>query len=84
MAHVAGHTFDSFGRCACGRTWLNCLDQRARWAVGEKDIAHVGALNAAEVDQLITHAVKEEERIWAAVTGRYWELEEEVAAGGEP
>lgn len=49
----AGHFFDAHGLCSCGRTIRHLLDRQDQWEVGKPDIAHTGALNAAEVDQLV-------------------------------
>ena len=79
---VAGHDFvvDGFGieKCSsCGKTWISIVEQREYWREGEKDIAHYGVLNAAEVMQLYA----KEERMWLAGKG---ETPVDVEAADEP
>lgn len=69
MPLIAGHSFldQPHGRACewCGRTWINLLDNRDLWKVGELDIAHSGALVGEEVKQLEA----EVQRVWDLVVG---------------
>jgi len=84
MTRVAGHDLRHTPRglaCSvCDRRWLDMLDQRHRWNVGETDIAHVGALNADEVRQLLAFEVRYNEWLWDAVSGRSSVVDDELAA----
>ena len=63
---VAGHLFVDTPRgeaCSeCGRTWMEVLDKRERWIVGERGIAHNMGLTTEEIAQLQAKL----ERIWNA------------------
>lgn len=67
MSTIAGHEFieQPYGRAcrACGKKWLDVLATREYWRPGETGIAHVGALNQLECDQLYA----EVERIWGTL-----------------
>lgn len=66
MSLIAGHTFHDMphGRvCSgCGRRWSD-IASTTHDDVGKLDIAHTGALNGAEADEIEA----ERDRIWRAV-----------------
>lgn len=62
---IAGHTFvdTPHGRvCACGKRWAD-IACATRADSGKLHIAHTGALNDAEADEIAA----ERDRIWEAV-----------------
>ena len=62
---IAGHTFEDtpHGRvCGCGRRWSD-IASTTDADVGKMDIAHSGALNKAEADEIAA----ERDRIWEAL-----------------
>ena len=64
---LAGHTMIPTAHgdvCEiCHRTWVQMLNEREYWKIGEPGIAHIGNLNAAEVQQLNDRV----EFIWKAM-----------------
>lgn len=63
---IAGHLFVETPRgeaCAeCGKLWMDVLNQRENWRMGEPGIAHSGGLTTEEIGQLQAKL----ERIWDA------------------
>jgi hypothetical protein len=64
--NIAGHTFVDTpgGRCCtlCGRRWTS-IASATEVDIGRDGIAHTGALNAAELNQIVA----ERERIYATI-----------------
>ena len=62
---IAGHSFvdTPHGRvCGCGRRWVD-IASVTRDDIGKLDIAHSGALNGQEADEIDA----ERERLWLAL-----------------
>lgn len=74
MTTITGHTLSSLPRghgcTVCGRLWVEIIDQRARWTVGEIDIAHSGSLVEREVAELHAYDEARNAMIWDLVSGR--------------
>lgn len=67
---VAGHEFDSLGRCVtCPRRWTQIMHV-TRDQIGEKGIAHYDGtqgLTLAEYQSIERHRNAERPRVWEAV-----------------
>ena len=66
MSVIAGHLFDVWGRCSCGRAWVD-IRATVREEVGNAGIAHTGSLTENEYDQIVARRGIEDERIGAAM-----------------
>lgn len=51
MKMAAGHSFPQFGPCVCGQYWNN-IRNCTEADLGQTGIAHVGALNAHELNSI--------------------------------
>jgi hypothetical protein len=71
---VAGHSFawtNGVERCVCGRTW-DQISECTVDDVGKLELAHVGALNNAELEQIWAYKeekARQRDAIWEAVIG---------------
>lgn len=77
MTTIAGHTFDftpTGRRCIgfrssgtpCNRAWIDIRCCTAE-DINAMEIAHVGQLNAAELNEIIKEKEREENAIWQAI-----------------
>lgn len=59
---IAGHSFDETGRCSCGRVWFD-IRNAVEEEIGNSGIAHAGALNRVEFEQIKARRDAENARI---------------------